>query len=192
VLACAGHIFLEGMDYRSPPAPRRHTLLIFQKTLMAISLAIITLTSPAIGDTLPAGTQPMSREAITKLYSGKTYIYGYRKKSSIYFDPSGEIRITEAGAGAGAGYGIGTWSVAKNREVCYVANFKYLENARVKEHKNYRSCTALAVKADGKIISRAADGKWYLFEGCKTCADEWVSGDIRAKNFLSMRSKFGE
>jgi hypothetical protein len=50
------------------------------KYILTAVMALAILVTIAMGAPLPDGSQPMSREAVTKLYSGVTYIYDTGKK----------------------------------------------------------------------------------------------------------------
>jgi hypothetical protein len=153
-------------------------------------MALALLASTAMGAPIPDGAQPMSREAVTKLYSGVTYIFDAGKKSSMYYDPTGEIRITERASQTG--YGVGTWGVKKNGDVCIKANFKYLVGSKVKERRNYRYCSSHAITSDGLILSTATDGNWYIRDAGKKGHDEWIVGDVRKKEYMAARQRFGD
>ena len=84
--------------------------------------------SAALAETLPTTARPMSSDAVTKLYAGKTAV---GKDSDIFFAQSG-IEKGILGKPKATNTLMGTWSVADNEICIYVF--------RKKDPNTYRDC----------------------------------------------------
>ena len=142
-----------------------------------VIVAAAAIASAGLADPLPTTAKPLSSDAVTKLYAGKTAV---GKDSDIFFAPSG-IAKGILGKPKAASTLMGTWSVAANEICLYIF--------RNKDPTTYRDCykywqdgghiiTLWSSRSDGT----AADEKtgYYRGEESKLKPDDLVSGKYDA------------
>ena len=120
-----------------------------------IAIATVGIASPsAPGDTASAEERPLTRQEVTELYEGKSWLWS---DGAGYFAPKGRFS-GRAGSGKKQSAVKGDWIAYENGRLCFSGVWK----ARSGQQYN-RTCFLHKIK-DGNIYQRRLpNGEWYIF-----------------------------